>query len=519
MYRQRLEAEQGATQDLVKQRLDRIENSSTARATVEVLETQLIESNADGEKYFEEATTFRLKSDGLERDSQKLESSLKSNANKLEETEKNLQTSREAEQSLKEAKIRLEAEQTSLTTQLRTVQEQANQSAERLAKLEADKETWQDSVRAARLEVSQDLQNTRQSLTNCETELQEAQKRYDRLKDRYDVLEDKRNELIVSLEDIRSEKGRQMLDSQIIDQAFPMHLAPVSEPEFAWTLSMCTLDEMRRYFDSSFQQLLARLSFVLPIHDIHETALPILEVMLHKIRDSEVVDLLVLQNLLTTVWADANYVRSDDRDLCECRTVEVILRASYHHGRHWATFQDIEKQWANKIHDQQPLIVRAYMRWAYDISESVKDTVARVYTVPELLCRDIAPSDVVRTLREGFSVAETQERLMTNDSSSPRTLLAGKLFPSISAYLLVDLSKQEVLLFRSQGCHYLNDRKTLTLPERFGHHHNVGATINPGYTEKLGGTFETPKQVRLGQGLFVCDHMEDIFDADEHFED
>ena len=83
MYRQRLEAEQGATQDLVKQRLDRIENSSTARATVEVLETQLIESKAYGEKYFEEATTFRLKSDGLERDSQKLESSLKSNANKL----------------------------------------------------------------------------------------------------------------------------------------------------------------------------------------------------------------------------------------------------------------------------------------------------------------------------------------------------------------------------------------------------------------------------------------------------
>ncbi|KAH0341176.1 hypothetical protein KCU81_g6424, partial [Aureobasidium melanogenum] len=301
-----------------------------------------------------------------------------------------------------------------------------------------------------------------------------------------------------------------------VDDVFPIRIRSLPQLALGWTLSMCTLDDMKRYYGTSFGQLFRRLALVLPIHPVHETALPIIEAMLHHIKDSEVGVLLMLDNLLMTCWSDPSYTRSDDRDLCDCRMLELIIRTANHHGRQWARLRDVETRWRQQrlpVHESP--IVLAYRKLITDIMSWNEGQDVLIYSMPQLLSEDV--SEHTRRWLRSTALAgceRTEERVNQDDPSSPRTLLAGQLFESIRVYALVDLAKQEAMLFRLPGTRYASGRRILTLPQRFGHHNDTtGTLINPGYTTDKGGSFEVPKPFIFRGMFFVPDHMPDVFDA------
>jgi chromosome segregation ATPase len=296
------------------------------------------------------------------------------------------------------------------------------------------------------------------------------------------------------------------------DKAFPDLIVPVPESGFQWTLSMCSLEDMRGLYNTTFSQLVARLTLVLPIHNLHQTALPILEAMLHRIEDSELVDLLNLETLLLAVWTNPTYLKSDDRDLCECRIMEVILRGAHFHDTYWAMLKHALGRWKRVTPSDKSMIVRAYNRWLFDIMESLGIRNARITTLPDCISQ-LAAEYKLTDVRRRIHGVEVEEQLAADDTSSPRALLAGKLFPDISAYFLYDLTKQEAMMFRRETSHYSVDTQTLTLPELFGYHRISGNVTNRGYTIESGGTFETPKPVMIRQALFAARNMPDIFDA------
>lgn len=297
-----------------------------------------------------------------------------------------------------------------------------------------------------------------------------------------------------------------------IDEAFPPYLTPIPESGFHWTLSICSLAEMSRYRNTNFSQLVVRLTLVLPLHEKHSTALPILETMLHSIRDSRLEDLLSLETLLMAVWKTLTYVQSDDHDICDCRLVEVIVRCAHHHRRYWASLGSATARWNAGSDAERSIIVLAYRSWVWDIEYSRVERRDDVMSLPTHLymLTTLCESSQVDRRRHGVWV---NEHLLVGDHSKPRTLLAGDLFPNIRAYFLYDLSKQEAMMFRTEEAHYSVGTGVLTLPERFGHHHIGGNMINPGYTTDLNGTFQTPKPVVLREFLFVCKHMPELFDA------
>jgi len=201
------------------------------------------------------------------------------------------------------------------------------------------------------------------------------------------------------------------------------------------------------------------------------------------------------------------------------RILELILRIAHHHGRQWEELADVIRQWVErkKLGGPTSFIVTAIAVWAMHVRISMETPTTRVYSVPDLLLKSIATRDVVDMVRASWPIFETREHLAANDDSRARVLLAGKFFTKSRAYFIVDSAKQEVIMFGVQGSHYpLNGSHALTLPERFGHHHISGNFPNPGYTNELGGTFDTPKPFVLDQKFFACDHMTDIFDADNN---
>lgn len=328
------------------------------------------------------------------------------------------------------------------------------------------------------------------------------------------------------------------------EEAFPLRDTAVPGPGFQWTLSICSLAEMNRYRNMSFGQLVARLTLVLPLHHLHSSALPILEVMLHSIGDSEPEDLLSLETLLMTIWETSMYVRSDDHDICECRLIEVILRGADHRGRYWAGLESATARWDVVAAGQRSVIYLAYRSWVGGIEDLCciedylgtehprDDRSAEVISLPSHLSR-LTKSYATTGYRRRIHGVEAVERLVPGDRSKPRTILAGDLFLDTRVYFVYDLSKQEVIMFRPEEARYSLDSATLTLPERFGHHHICVEMINLGYTTDMGGTFKTPKPfilkaysdkrggtydmpkpIKCASKYFVCDHMSDIFDAD-----
>ena len=297
-----------------------------------------------------------------------------------------------------------------------------------------------------------------------------------------------------------------------VDRAFPRRLTPVPGPGFQWTLSICSLAEMDRYRNTNFSQLVARLTLVLPLDYIHSSALPILEAMLHNIRNSVLEDLLALETLLMAVWDTSTYVRSEDRDICECRLVEVILRCAHRHERYWARLESVTQHWDAVSVSQRSVVVSAYRMWARDIEHSRGYRSAEVTPLPRCLSILQSLHEFAEVRRRIHGVAAL-EYLVGGDRSKPRTLLAGDLFLNIRAYFVYDLSKQEAILFRPEEAHYSADSQTLTLPERFGHHHITVDVTNPGYSTYMDGTFQVPKPFKLNQALFAARNMVELFDA------
>lgn len=250
---------------------------------------------------------------------------------------------------------------------------------------------------------------------------------------------------------------------------------------------------------------------ILPVHNVHRTALPIVEAMLHLIRLSKLDDLFSLEALLMAVWSDPVYLRSDDRDLCECRLIEVILRGAHYHDRFWAKLRAIITRWEAVTPPSKSMIVRAYNRWVHGIADSLNNRYPHVSTLPDCIS-ELAAGYKLAEVRGKIHGVETEERLAAKDTSARRTLLAGELFPSIRAYFLYDLTKQEAMMFRNEGSHYSYETRTLTLPELFGYHRVSGVMVNQGYTIETGGTFEVPRPVVLPVGLFAARCMPDIMD-------
>lgn len=301
-----------------------------------------------------------------------------------------------------------------------------------------------------------------------------------------------------------------------LNEVFPNRVTSVAKHGFSWTLSMCTQGKMSMYLERGFDHLLSTLSIVLPIHNQHQTALPIIEAMLHKVNDSVPGHLLKLRILFLTILSDDAYLGSDAHDLCEVRIMELILRIADRHGRYWGGVDDLVTRLDRRITARgtsPSVVVRAICAWSMAIENSVVKPTATIFSVPELLTSSI-PDEGIQLVRASFAVAETQEGLDANNRSSRRTLLAGKLFSSMSAYFLADRAKHEAIMFDVHDTHYSIGSRTLTLPERFGHHHISGKVLNPGYTDDLGGTFDVPKPFICPSKLFVCDHMADVFEAD-----
>lgn len=169
---------------------------------------------------------------------------------------------------------------------------------------------------------------------------------------------------------------------RVVNEAFPHCTTPVPEFGFQWTLSICSLAEMNRYRNTNFSQLVARLTLVLPLHEKHSTALPILETMLHSIRDSKLEDLVSLETLLMAVWKTPTYVQSDDRDICECRLIEIILRCAHHHRRYWASLGSVTARWQAISAAERSIIVLAYRSWVRDIEYSRNERSVEVIPLP-----------------------------------------------------------------------------------------------------------------------------------------